>query len=301
MKHFANNLCQGKTINFWGQESCGPQPNHVATNKTQNESNRKPCYLPKYPGEGGWLGGCRGVMPVSYVSLAAVGRGPFVRCHCWETNNVFFFPALGVIPWYSVYYCAFLFPFAPVFTKKKRVNNENPISFSTFWKTSWKKELRLLVETLVQSHCGAVLQFIAVGIRQKIIDRVQFVSPSQEPISSDPTKCWGYEWIIFWEESTLKKHLWKSSQQSHAITLSCNLHQFISIYSTWCNMPEQKWCTFLHFSTRSFPEIYKTIRNHPTSPGSSLQVSQVAVKWSPALLSVWHPPPLQAPSPGSSP
>ena len=73
--------------------------------------------------------------------------------------------------------------------KKKRVNNENPISFSTFWKTSWKKELRLLVETLVQSHCGAVLQFIAVGIRQKKIDRVQFVSPSQEPISSDPTKC----------------------------------------------------------------------------------------------------------------
>ena len=31
-----------------------PQSNHAATNMTQNDSNLKPCYLPKYPGEGGW-------------------------------------------------------------------------------------------------------------------------------------------------------------------------------------------------------------------------------------------------------
>lgn len=106
---------------------------------------------------------------------------------------------------------------------------KTPISFSTSWKTSWKKELRLLVETLVwQSQCGAVLQFIAVGnfFRKEKINRVQqFVTPrnqSQEPISSDPTKC---RTKLRYESSS-----GKNIYENHPTAIACN--HFLAPYGT---------------------------------------------------------------------
>lgn len=131
---------------------------------------------------------------------------------------------------------------------------KTPISFSTSWKTSWKKELRLLVETLVwQSQCGAVLQFIAVGnfFRKEKINRVQqFVTPRNQSLPTPPSA----------EQSSGMNHLLGRismkiiPQQSHAITF---LH--LTVHDATC--PRENKIS--HEGSQRSTKPCDTIRNHP--------------------------------------